>query len=451
VTRLSLQILLPLVVIALCALGGRSIINGRTTPERKERQKALTVVDIKVAKKIDYPMMVNTQGVVKPRIQSTLVPEISGKIIKASESFFAGNFFEEGDILLEIDPRDFEIAKAKAEAELVRVEHVYQQELVRTESFIASIKKASNALQQVSLTLKEEKARSQQALEDWKKLGIEGEAGELVLRQPQLQAAQAAMEAAKAELRIKEKDQTLTDSLLKSALANIKAAKADLRQKTINLQRCTVKAPFRGRIISKKAALGQYVNPGTALAQIYCINSSEVRLPVSNAQMAFLDLKQDNPSEKSALQARVDFHTTNISENSHWEGKIERIESEIDQQSRQHFVIARVDNPFDGKTAFKSGLFVKASIHGKTLKDVYILPVSAIRESNHLWVVNNESKLERRSVEVLWRNSKIAVLQGDINDSDKICTTALSYAEPGLPVKVRGSQAKKTLTETGKP
>ena len=442
--RRFLQILLPLSVLAVCVLIAVKIIS--TKPEPKKKKDVgdfLTVVEVKKAKQVNFPMTVTTQGLVRALTEGTLVPEISGKIVKTSENFFAGKFFEKGDVLLEIDRRDFEIALVKAEADHLKQQQIYQQEVIRTRNFHSAVTVAVTKVQQAKLTLQEEKARSDQALEDWKKLKLDSKPSDLLLRKPQMEAAAASLKSAEAELEVQKRELTLTDALLKAAEGSVAAAAATVRQRKLDLERCSIKAPYRGRIISKAVSLGEYVNPGKVLARIYSIEAVEIRLPVSAVQESFLDLKVDVPGIKNVEKTAVELSHQSGQHIHKWQGKIERVEALLEEKSRQNYLIAQVSEPFAKKKALKPGLFVQAEVQGRTLQDVFVFPVTALRENKYLWLVDENSKLQKRQVQTVWRDEKIVLVRGTLNDGEQVCTTVLSYAIDGLTVRIKGTPADK--------
>ena len=437
--RRFFQILLPVLVLAIAGGITYKIIKNPKKPNTRKSVVPPVFVETLLAKKTNFPVIIETQGETTPRIQSKLIPEISGKVIKTSSNFFAGKFFKKGEILVEIDSRDYEIALEKAKASLLKAETVYEQEKIRTQNFKTAIVNAENLLQQNILKLKEEIARSEQALIDWKRLGRKGEPGELVLRKPQMAAAKAAVEAAKAEVEKAKRDLSLTSALIKNAEASVLSAKADLKQKELNLNRCKISAPFDGRIVSKSVDLGQYTSPGNAIADIYGIHKAEVKLPVSAKDLQFMSLPEDSPNAKShKTKVLLKLPNSDIS----WQGILDRTDSKIDSNSRQQYVIAQIDEPFSGEFSLKPGTFVNAVISGREIKDVFVIPITAIRESSYVWLVNEESTLQKKLVTILWRNKEKAVVSG-LSDGDKICITTLTFARNNLPVQEKGSKSKK--------
>ena len=159
-------ILLSIVVVVVMV----AVAQGKR-PDRKEDSEQAMLVEAIPATISSLNFSVRSQGAVKPRTQTTVVAEVGGQIVSVSPNFVAGGFFRQGEVLLQIDPSDYETALLRAQANL-----------------------ASRRAQ-----LADMKARSEQALKDWRNLGRQGEPSDLVLRKPQLAEAQAAVQAAEAE------------------------------------------------------------------------------------------------------------------------------------------------------------------------------------------------------------------------------------------------------------
>ena len=439
--RRFFQIGLPLIVLAIVGLIIHKFMTNPSKPKTKKNTVPPVFVEVQKAQKSDFPVTIETQGEARPRIMSTLIPEVSGKVIKISDNFFAGKFFKKDEVLLELDPRDYEIALAKAKTEVIKAQTSLEQEKVRTKNFETAVLNAKNTLQKNILTLKEEEARAEQALIDWKRLERKGTPSELVLRKPQLNSANAAVKSAEADIEKAKRDLTLIDVLIKNAEAALEAAKAELRQKEINLERCTIKAPFDGRVISKSVNIGQYTSPGNSIAEIYSIEILEIRLPLSNNDLNFLTLPGDSPMENSE-KPKVIFSLSNNENEIKWDGTIDRTEGQMDTKSRQHYIIGQVKDPFSTKYPLKPGTFVKAKIKGKSLSGVFTVPISSIRENNYLWLVDDKSKLTKKEVNILWQDMNIAVVKG-LENGDKICTTTLTFAREGLAVTEKGKKKKK--------
>ncbi len=391
-----LKIFLPPIVLAVCGLLAWLLIHSKEEPLRREPRSNTTEVEALRLRRQDYTVVLQSQGTVKARTESTLIPEISGRIVKISPAFRSGKFFEEGDILLQIDSRDHKTALTVAEATLT----------------------------QAQLSLAEEEARVEQALKDWEKLGSGEKPGPLVLRTPQLAEARGSVDSAQARLEQAQRD----------------------------LERTRIAAPYAGRILEKRVDVGQYVTPGTILALLYAVDYAEIRLPLSNRQLSFINLPElyrgetevaDKDSPKVLLKAQ--FGEDEFS----WAGNIVRTEGSIDTASRQLYVVAQVKNPYgrlqSDHPPLKVGMFVKSEIMGKTLKNVFVLPRSALREGRDLLLIDKDNRLERRPVDILWSDRNHIIVGDSLKDGELLCLTALSFAAEGAPVSPR-VQGEETAT-----
>jgi RND family efflux transporter MFP subunit len=282
---------------------------------------------------------------------------------------------------------------------------------------------AESAFREAELRIAEEQARVSQAVRDWKRLGHNGDPSDLVLRKPQLAAAQAAVASAKAHL----------------AMAHL------------NLERTQIKAPYAGRVMSKKVDVGQVVNVGTVLAEIYAVDYVEIRLPLTNQQVEFVDLPERyrNASNESGSDSENTANGISTSpkvilsarigrQNYQWAGYIARTEGAIDVRSRQLFVVAQVNDPYgenqEGRPPLKIGQFVTAKINGKTLRDVYVIPRAALYQNNEIVLVKAQ-KISRQSVNVVWQSAAEVVIEGELDEGDLLATTPMNNVINGTDVE----------------
>ena len=153
-----LKALLPPVVLGVAAMGAYVMYLNRPPVETQTPVVSPPAVRVQRVAFESVDLAVSSQGSVQPRTASQLVPEISGTVINVSPTFAVGGFFEEGDVLLEIDPYD------------------YQQALITGQSQLA----------QARLRLAQEEAEAEVARREWEELG-RGDANALTLRQPQVE------------------------------------------------------------------------------------------------------------------------------------------------------------------------------------------------------------------------------------------------------------------------
>lgn len=384
--KLLFRILVPLILLGGSYYWARHLIH--TAPEAAKWAAPPTVmaVDGTRLKPGAHQVVIESQGTVRARTSSSLIPEVAGRVMQLSPAFRVGGFFEKGDVLLELDGRDYEAAIIVARATLAETE----------------------------ARLQEEQALSDQALENWKKLGASESPSDLVLRKPQLAQARAAQASAQARL-----DRALRD-----------------------LDRTRITAPYAGRVLEQMVDVGQYVSPGTVLGRIYAVDYAEIRLPLTHDQLAFLDLPEHYRGEDPIpASAGPEVILTSRSQSGvhSWKGRIVRAEGAFDTRSRQLFVIAQVDDPYGRRAAnqppLKVGLFVEASIQGARLQDVFAIPRSAIRRGSELLLITPESTLIRRTVEPIWKDQETAYVQEGLKAGEVLCLTPVTFAVDGIKVR----------------
>lgn len=347
--------------------------------------KPLTVEVLELAAQ-DFQIVVESYGTVQPRTRSRLVAQVAGQVTHVSRNLREGAFFDAGDVLLNIDDRDY----------------------------LANVKIAEAAALDAQQALAQEQARSQQALADWNRLGNEGAAPDLVLRKPQLEAAKARVESAKSSLEIAR----------------------------LNLERTEVRAPFAGRVLEQMVDVGQVVGNNASIAEIYATDTIEIRLPLRDRDLEFVNLPEQYRSNEANQSGPYPVTlTSSLVKDSSWLGSIVRTESAIDSAARQLHCVAQIEDPFGematGRTPLKIGEYVTAQIQGKLIPEAIVVPVSAIYQSTYAYVVE-ESVLQRRVVDIAWQNDSVALIRAGLLAGDQVILTPLGQVTSGTPVRIEG-------------
>jgi RND family efflux transporter MFP subunit len=262
--------------------------------------------------------------------------------------------------------------------------------------------------------LAEAEARTVQAREDWQRLGNSGDAPELVLRLPQLEAAKA----------------------------RVISAQSALQKSKLDLERTNIVAPFAGRILRKLADVGQVVSGNTSIAEIYATDSIEIRLPLRNRDLGFIDLPERY--RYSDVEQGVNSKVTILSDlfdGDSWDAELVRTEGAIDESARQLHVIAQINDPFghpgENRAPLKIGQYVTAQLTGKELTDVLVIPNTAIYQGSYVYVVE-DGLLQRRDIDIAWQNDDEAIIAGGLDHGDALVTTPLGQVTSGIRVSVTG-------------
>jgi len=387
--------ILPLVMLCLLAFVAYQITQSKPVAFKGHASSSSRlVVETEVLKEGSFTVMVESFGVVQARTNSELFALISGQIQSVSPRYESGAFFKKGDVLLTIDSADYAVAVQVAKGSLVNSE----------------------------LALAEEEARYDQAQRDWKKQSKSIKATDYALRLPQLRAAKSNIETAKAQLTLAE----------------------------LNLERTKIRAPYDGRILNTFVNVGSVIGPNVQLAQIYSSDAIEVRLPVANKALRFINLPEQSKGNKQKLpQAFIENKLTEPPQI--WQGSVVRTEAAIDAASQQLYVVARIDDPFKNdknksRQPLKIGQFVRANIGGQQLEKVISIPNSTLYQGSYVYIVKDD-RLQRQPVEVLWRDQKTSVIKSGLESGQHLVTTLLGQITSGTFVEVKNKDTSKETAE----
>ena len=116
-----------------------------------------------------------------------------------------------------------------------------------------------------------------------------------------------------------------------------------------------------------------------------------------------------------------------------------RTEGTVDPRSRVVYAVAQVQDPYrqaagSAHPPLQMGMFVKAEIKGKTIENAFVLPRQALRNNNQILIVEANSTLVARNVEVIRMERENVIIGAGINDGDSICLTALEFVVGGMKV-----------------
>ena len=375
------RIVVIVFVVVLFGLVVSAIMSTGPQPERANPTPRPIAVFVEEAQRETIALTVSSQGQARPRTQINLVPQVSGRITYVNPDFIEGGFFEAGETLVRIDDADYRLAVTRADAQVA----------------------------QATQALAREQAESDLARSEWEELG-EGEASSLTLREPQLAEARA----------------------------QLAAARATLQSARLDLQRTRVSAPFTGRVRTKAAGLGQFVNAGTPLGEVFSTDTVLVRLPLTDFELGILGIPVaysagDEPGIPVTLTATL------AGEAQTWMGRITRTDSAIDPQTRVLYAIAEVDDPYgaaaENGAPLAVGLFVNAEIVGREVENAYILPRAALRGEDSVYVAEPGGLLSIRTVDVVTSSTERLVVSSGVSAGDMVVVSPVRGASDGMRIQ----------------
>lgn len=366
-----MRVLLVLAIPALAIIAVYGLISMKAEPPKRERLDLDPVVEVIDVELMSGNFSIRTQGTVRPRTETELSAEVSGTITSISPKFVAGGVFQRNEVLMRIDPTNYDVELQQAKA------LVNQRQI---------------------------------EFDGTSKLRSQGYRAE---------------------------------SEFASAAAALATAKANLVRAQRNLERTYIRLPYEGIVRSKETELGQFVSPGSRLGVVFATDYAEVRLPLTDIDLAFVDLPAaaDIAATGSDIGPSVTFTATQKGRRVEWGGTVVRTEGVVDESSRVTYAVAQIEDPYrlhsDGDP-LPVGTFVAATIDGMLAADIKRVPRSVVRGSDELIFVNDDNRLSIRQVEVVRADADYIYVAGGANVGERVVTTALETPVSGMQVRVAG-------------
>lgn len=377
-----LRVITPILVLVVSIGVVQALSAAKPAPEKKEESQRLISLYVDEVKSDMVTISVKTQGEVRPKTEIDLIPQVSGRIVAVSGSFAEGAEFSPGETLIKIDDTNYKLAVIRAQARVAEAQVAVQRELAN-----AKIKE-----------------------DHWLDKRTSGEPTAYALNKPQVLEAEA----------------------------KLMAAEADLKEARLDVARTEINVPFLGRVREKNVGIGQYVTAGMPLGRVFSTDTVEVRLALTDAQLAELNLPMGFMAD--ALNAPVvQFNARVGSKEQSWTGRIVRTHASIDQQTRLIYAIAEVEDPYglgsDNGAPMAVGMFVQAKIAGVNSQTAMVLPRLALRNADKVYVVNDNNRLEIRTVEVLSTSMETVFVTAGVNVGEKVVTSTIPAAIDGMEVR----------------
>jgi RND family efflux transporter MFP subunit len=400
--RFFIRFVLPVIVLFVAAAIAALIFVNRPQPHPAPAAvKEPPLVDALVIRAHEVPLETLAQGTVAPKTQIQFSAQVAGQIVGIASVFTEGGLFVKDDTLVQIESADYQLALKQARAQLKQAEYSLTlakagQEVARSDLQMFRQSRSSSLDAPSSASGSEE-------------TGVLAAESPLALYEPQVENAEAAVES----------------------------ARAAVERAQLNLQRTRILAPFHGRIRHKNVDVGQFVSPGSPLATIYARSplTIQVSLPLSDLQWITRNRPTDALLDLPVLvMAAIDSQTHT------WQGILTRTLGELDNVGRQaQFVVEVSNTASDLGLELKVGMFVDVSIRGEGLHGVMTIPQRALTRDQTVWVIRNDETLEQRAVSIGRSNREEVVVTQGLSEGERIVSSMLPEALPGMKVKVRSA------------
>ncbi len=383
----SLKFILPLLVLLGALIGVMVMGMFKPKAQTKDEPPRSTPVVTVYAQARPVALYVTSQGEVRPRTGINFAAQVGGRVNWLAPGFLEGGRFKRGEVLMRLESAEYDLRVTQAEANVAQAQTVLTREV----------------------------SESEIAKRDWADLG-QGVASPLTLREPQMAEAQA----------------------------RIAAAQAVLGEAKLQQSRTVLRAPFDGRVSERLVSLGDTLSPGQNIGRIFAVDIAEIRLPLTDTDMSRLGLgigfiasnAQPGPkAELSAVVAGVP-HT--------WHGRITRTSSSYDPTTRVLFGYVQVDDPYgtgaDNGVPLAAGLFVSVKVAGRQVENSIIVPRTALRGTDTVYIANDDNTLSLRTVKVASSTREMVVITDGLLSGERVITSPIRGVAEGMKIEIADFQ-----------
>ena len=374
----TIRLLLPPMILLIGLWAGWMLF--RTSPEPEFMEVAETPMRVRVIHPVpvDTNLAVTAFGTVKAARELVVTPQVAGRVIEVSDQLIPGGQFKQGQVMIRIDPRDYEYALKQAEA----------------------------SLETAKFNLEMEEGRGRVAQRDWELLGDEVDIDDvdsrMALRAPHLAEKQAALASAKSRVE-----------------------KANL-----DLSRTVIAAPFDAMVDMESVEVGQTVSAGSRLATLVGTDTYRVEIGIP-----LDDVPAVVPADGITREASVTL-ATGGGKGVTYQGFVSGLTGSVDPAGRLARVLVVVPDPI-GQSSGRSvplllDAYVEVSIEGPAVEQVLSLPRSVVREGDLIWVAGANNRLAFRSIEILGGDVDTVLARAPLAEDEAIITSPIPAAAPGM-------------------
>ena len=342
-----------------------------------------------------------------------LRPLVAGRIAAVGPGFREGGYVAGGDLLVAVDPFDFDTVRTLRAAELAEARAGLREIEADLAGARAQLKEDGRQLGLLRREadrrrrLRERGAISQKAVDD----------GELALSRQQQAASQRQNAVERFGARVERQQ------------AAIRRAEAGLARAERDLAETRLTAPFAGWLVDIGVEIGKRVGTGERVARLVDASRLEIGVTVPNGIFGQLDAGEGIVGRRLTAVWRTGETVRSFP------ARIARLEGEIDAASGGIAAFASLDAlPED--TRLRAGAFVEVFLEGPEMQDAVRLPASAVFDGGRVYRIGADDRLEAVAVSVRAREGETLLVQGPLEDGQRIVLTRFPEIAPGVRVTV---------------
>ena len=424
--RQKIFIILAVLVLAIGGGVTKWLIDNRPELETVTPPAPRRFVRTILLRKQDKTFWVKGLGTVRPKTELSVVPEVSGKVVERSPGFRTGGFIKKGDLLFQIDSADYKLAIERRTAEIAQLRADMARLRQEEKNHQADLNIAERHMELVTQEIKRNrKLRTQGVISS----GQYDQSQQNFLRQERtVQSIKNVLALLPVQLRQKR--------------AALEANRSELKRAILQLSRTKIVAPFDARVRETSLDVGDFASAGKSVGRIYDVSVLEVpvSLPVEDVRWTFRRIREVSfPRSQEEVKpffpaARVSW--SQFGKKFEWKGRVSLVDAGLDESTRTLTLIVEIPEPMKNWMPGEHpplfvGMFVEVEIEGVTMPDVYVIPRAALRERDHVYLLD-DGRLRIQKVQVIRKDQDGVVIKNGVNESSRIILSPIPAPVSGM-------------------
>jgi len=397
-------------------------------PKEKEQQERSRTFKVYQIKKMPAKISFTGFGTAQPIRQVDLAAEVKGRIVYCKPELKNGIIVPAEELLVKVDPADYEIALQQAQAEIKQLD-----------ANIARIKQLLKDDQERLKVIDKDLELAKKNFVRVKSLADKEATSESILDQTEQVVMQKKNVLLALKSLISQRPIEMDELQARKITAMSRAKLAEL-----NLKRCEIRSPFAGRIGDLSVEAGQFVNMGAKIMHLADDRVLEIPVSVDSIEAIRLGLGSNNKQAGSEYlhwfsgveKLTAELEWVDAPESYRWAAKTIRIE-DFDEDTRTVKIVVRPLASAAAKAPYPlvAGMFCRVYLQGQEIPDAIRLPRTAIQFGGRIFVLK-DGRLSERKVEILHRSETCLIVREGLAAGEMVVTEKMPFGiVEGMKIK----------------
>lgn len=359
----------PLIIVLLSMIISGLFIFFKPKAIKENHNEPIPLVETITLTKQNKNITIKTQGFIEPAHVLHVVSEVSGNVIYTNDNFIDGGLVKKGDILVKIDPKNYEVILAQKKSLLAKAKLNLSLETAEHEVAMLELERRKDIINDDAKTL------------------------------------------------------ATRDEFLQKAKSEYNASLAELQQAEIMYMKTMIKSPINGIISKVNIHHGEFVNYHHQITTIYGIDEfkAEVNIPIEDLKyLSFAKQNEDYGSK--AIISQITINDETITK----EGVVSSLLPDLGSLGHMARIIISIKDPLsfrNNQPPLLAKAKVNVNIEGKKINDIFVIPMAAITKDNTVLSIDEASKIVPIKLQIIRRDKDIVYAKGEELDNTKIIVT----------------------------